>query len=660
MKFAVRLSILGMAFVVMFSVIGLRLWFVQVAQGENIAQAAEEQTWLSKTTHAPRGEIYDRNNNLLVTSRLVPAVFVDRTFVQPEEKPDLIQRLSALLAIDPVQLEAAYDEAGTNGRFQVTTVDNEIAYQITEQMGSLPGVEVVKVPERVYLAGPTLAHVVGHLGLPDEADLEERPGLDQSVRIGKLGVEARYDDILQGTSGTEEYRVRRGEIIDQRPAVDPVPGNSLFLTLDSELQEEVELALAEGIALSNEVKDADRADGEEVFNETTRAAAVVLDPQTFEVLALASVPDFDPQEFVAGIDVDMFAQLNENFAFNNLAVSGQYPPGSTFKAITYTAFLEENLPFPKDIEGVDASNRTVHCDGTLELPELTDGSQQVKPDWYAPQNKGWLDIHGALEQSCNIFFWNIGLGTWQNRKTNGGNVDENVIQNWAKSLGFGSETGIDLASEAAGVVPTRELFEEWAAFQRENPEEPPRLDAERLNPELASPFFGGDLMDFAIGQGAFTATPLQAAVAYAILANGGTVMEPRVVDRIVDANGDVVEDVTAPVVGEVDISESTRTQLLADLNRVVTSGTAAQAFAKFGDGLDQVGGKTGTSQTTATRDNDAWFIGVAPLDDPQFVVAVIIEQGGSGGGIAAPVARHILQYLMGNEPTEIIAGQKAD
>jgi penicillin-binding protein 2 len=656
MKFAVRLTILGLIFVVMFSVIGLRLWYVQVAIGPAIAEAAEEQTWLSKTSFAARGEIFDRNGNLLVTNRSVPAVFIDRTFVQPDQRDQLISRLSSILAIDRASLEALYDEAGTNGRFEVTTVDNDLAYQITEQLGELPGVEIVKVPERVYLTGDTMAHVIGHLGLPDQEDLEEREDLDPSVRIGKLGVEAYYDDQLQGTSGIQEYRVRRGKIIEQRPAVDPVPGNSLLLTIDSELQQVVELALQDGIDLSNEVKDDLRAEGEDVFSETSRAAAVVIDPQTFEVLALASVPDFDPQVFVAGIDNETFTTLNETLAFNNLAVSGLYPPASTFKAITYTAIQEENLPFPEDIEGVDAENREIHCDGQLELPGLSVGSAQIRNDWYHPGNKGWLDIHGALQQSCNIFFWSLGLGTWQHRDE----VGENVIQEWAMSLGYGKETGIDLGNEAAGIVPTRELFEEWKEYQLANPEEPPRLDPSRLAPELASPWFGGDLMDFAIGQGAFTATPLQAAVSYAILANGGKVMEPRVVDKVVDANGDIVEDITAPEVNQVEISEQTRQQLLADLNGVVTNGTAAAAFREFGPGLDVIGGKTGTGQTTKTRDNHAWFIGVAPIDNPRYVVAVIIEEGGSGGAIAAPVARHILQYLMGNEPTPIIAGDRAD
>jgi penicillin-binding protein 2 len=655
MKFAVRLSFLGLAFIMMFSVIGLRLWFVQVAQGEAIAQAAEEQAWLSKTTHAARGEIYDRNGSLLVTNRLVPAVYIDRTFVQEEQRGDLVQRLSALLAITPSELDALYEEAGLNGRFEVATVDNETARRITEQLATLPGVEIVKVPERVYLTGDTMAHVIGHLGLPNQSDLDERPELDPSVRIGKVGVERFYDDQLQGTSGIQEYRVRQGAIIDQRLGTDPVTGDSLVLTIDSELQLNVELALEEGIALSNDLKDTLRAEGEDVFSETSRAAAVVLDPQTFEVLALASVPDFNPQLFVTGLDGDKFAELNESFAFNNLAVSGLYAPASTFKAITYAAYVEEDLPLPEEVDGIDPQAGQVDCDGEFVF-RLNDGSAQEKFDWYYPNTLGWLDLHGALENSCNKFFWSVGLGTWLNRDS----VGENVIQDWAGSLGYGKPTGIDLSNEAAGIVPTRQLFEEWAEYQLANPDEPPRLDAERLNPELASPFFGGDLMDFAIGQGAFTSTPLQVAVSYAILANGGTVMEPRVVDRVEDSSGELVEDVESPVVGTVDLAESTRTDLLRDLNRVVTTGTAAQAFAEFGEGLELVGGKTGTAESTATRDNHAWFVGVAPIDDPQYIVAVIIEEGGSGGAVAAPVARHILQYLMGNEPTAIVAGEVAD
>jgi penicillin-binding protein 2 len=653
MKFALRLTTLGAIFIAMFSVIGLRLWFIQVAEGPQIARAAEEATWVGKTSHAARGDIYDRNGTLLATSRMVPAVMIDRTFVQPEQRDILIQEVSSIVGVDPLELDAMYEEAGINGRFQVGTVSNETAYAINESLDELPGVEVAKVPERVYLSGPTMAHVIGHLGLPEEADLAERPELDRNVRIGKLGVERVYDEVLQGTGGSVEYRVRRSEIIEQRPPVNPVTGSSIVLNLDLALQEQVELALESGVALSNEVKEEERSNGEEVFNETQRAAAVVLDVNTFDVLALASFPDFDPQLFVAGIDETTFDGLNETKAFNNLAVSGLYPPASTFKAITYTAKLEENLPFPPDVEGVDGD--LIHCDGTLVLDQLADGSAQVKRDWYDPRNLGWLDIHGALENSCNIYFWNVALGTYVAYQQ--GTAKENILQDWATRVGYGHETGIDLTSEAPGIIPTRGLFEDWKTYQLENPDEPPRLEPARL--ELASPWLGGDLMDFAIGQGAFTATPLQVATSYAVLVNGGTVMEPRVVKETIDSEGNVTPvERSAPVT--IDIDPATRASLLADLGRVVNGGTAAAAFNDFGEGVENVGGKTGTAQASATQDNHAWFVGVTPIDNPRYVVAILIDEGGSGGQVAAPVARHIMQYLTGNEPTPIVEGEEAD
>ena len=655
MRFAFRLTTLGILFMAMFAVLGLRLWFVQVAEGPQIAQAAEEATWLSQSSFAARGDILDRNGTLLATSQLVPAVFIDRTFVQPELQDEVIQRVASMTAVDPAVLAEMYEEAGINGRFQVATVSNETAYQISEELFDLPGVEIVKVPERVYLSGDTLAHVVGHLGLPEETDMENDPEIDPNLRIGKLGVERIYDEYLKGTSGTVEYRVRRGEVIDRHPAVDPIRGDNVVLNIDLELQQLVEIALEEGVALSNLVKDEARADGEEVFSVTERAAGVVLDARTFEVLALASYPDFDPQLFVTGIDSNTYDGLTATRAFNNLAVSGLYPPASTFKAITYTVKLEENLPFDATRDDVDTANQTIHCDGTLKVGELEDGSQQVKNDWYAPRSYGWLDIHGALQNSCNIYFWNVGLGTWLAYKET---ARENILQNWAKSIGYGSQTGIDLTGESSGVVPTRELFEEWAAYQLENPELPPRLDPSRL--EFASPWFGGDLMDMAIGQGAFTATPLQVAVSYAVLVNGGRVMEPQIVHQIINADGDVVFEHEPALRDVVNISEATRRSLLTDLNRVVTSGTANKAFADFGEGLDNVGGKTGTGQSSANKDNHAWFVGVAPIDNPQYIVVVLLDEGGSGGGVAAPVGRHIMQYLMGNEPTEILEGEDAN
>jgi penicillin-binding protein 2 len=389
-------------------------------------------------------------------------------------------------------------------------------------------------------------------------------------------------------------------------------------------------------------------------NVTERGAAVVLDVRTGAVAAMASYPSFDPGLFVGGLDAGTFDALNESGALRNLAVSGLYPPASAFKAVTYMTVLEENVPFPTNVEGIDSNSRVVNCDGRLELPALSDGSPQIFTDWYYPNVKGWLDLSGAFEQSCNIFFWSAALGMYQQWDET---PRETALQDMARSLGYGSQTGIDLTGDATGIVPDRELFVQWQEQQLEDPDAPRLLDAARL--ETSDPWFGGDLMNAAIGQGSLVATPLQVAVSYAAMVNGGTVWHPYVVDQIRDAGDQLVFGNSPRVANRVDLDPDHVRTLLTDLNRVVTRGTASTAFSGFGPSLNDVGGKTGTGQSIATADNHAWFIGVVGIGDPRYVVAVLIDEGGSGGAVAAPVARQIMQYLQGEELTPITAGAAA-
>ncbi len=660
MRFGVRITILGAAFLAMFSLLGLRLWSVQVAQGAQISEEAEALAWIEVPVPAPRGDIFDRNGVQLVTSQMVPQIVVDRTFISDQERDLVVQRLAGALGMDPGKLDAMYEKAGINGRFVVESeevgVDANLAYALNEQLADLPGISVENQPQRVYLDVSQMAHVLGYLGLPDQADLEERSEVDPSARIGKLGVERAYDEYLQGDPGHRSYRVRSGSIVEQKEPVPPVPGDSVELTLDSALQNMVESALADGVELSNEYKTSvTRNTGETFNNETTRAAGVVVDITSGEVLAMASHPSFDPNSFVDGIDPATFETLNEQKAFNNLASSGLFPPSSTFKLITAAAFIEEDLPLPTDgTEGVDFENELVHCDGVLQLDELADGSPQEFTDWYYPANKGWLNIDDAIEQSCNIFFWSTALGVHRAFRDS---EEYTVLQDWARSVGYGEMTGIDLTGDPEGIVPTPELFVEWREYQLENPDEPPRLDASRLQTE--NPWVGGDLMNMAIGQGSLTATPLQVAMSYGAIATGKLVT-PYVVSEVTDADGGAVYAAETNIRSEVDLSPATRRRLLEDLNRVVTTGTAQQAFSDFGPGLEQIGGKTGTGQTIQAADNHAWFVGVTPINNPKYVVAVIIEEGGSGGAVAAPVARHIMQAVVGNEPTPIVQGAAED
>jgi penicillin-binding protein 2 len=219
-------------------------------------------------------------------------------------------------------------------------------------------------------------------------------------------------------------------------------------------------------------------------------------------------------------------------------------------------------------------------------------------------------------------------------------------------------TGIDLTGEAEGIIPDRALYERYKEIMLEDEDAPALLAADRL--ETASPWFGGDLMFAAIGQGGVTATPLQVALSYAALANGGTVLQPYVVGSIRDDAGNIVYSGETTVLQEGTLDPANVTSLLTDLNAVVTVGTARAAFEGFGDSLWRVGGKTGTGQSVKTKDNHAWFAGIAPIDDPEYAVAVLVDEGGSGGQVAAPIARYIMQFLMGEELDPIAPGQAAD
>ncbi len=657
MKYTTRLGVVFTLFVSLFSILVLRLWFVQIAEGAEAVSAVERQSDLVISSPAPRGDIYDAKGVLLASSRFVPAIWVDRHFVKPAQKDQLIQSLSALLNQPADDIAALYDAAGQNGRFQVAVIDTVKAYQLAEQLREYPGVTVERMPERVYLMGESLAHVIGHLGKPTASDIEENPDLDPNTRIGKLGVERVYEDLLAGVPGETVYRLDSGEITQVVRSSSPVPGDQVFLTIDSGLQGVVEEALSAGIDNANQIKAEQRARGvtEGVRHDVVRGAAVVLDVRTGAVLAMASHPSFDPGLFVGGLDKSTFDDLQQRNAFLNLAVGGLYPPASTFKAVTYMALLEHNIPFPADTEGVDAPNRIVHCDGALQLQNLTDGSQQVFRDWYGNRDLGWLNYHDALSNSCNLFFYAVALGVWQNWR---GQPLENVIQDEARSLGFGERSGIDLTGEAPGVVPDRQLYESWKEQMLADESAPKLLTEDRL--AAASPWYGGDLMNLAIGQGGLLATPLQVANAYASIANGGTVYQPHVVARAVGVDGTLAYVASPKVVSKVDLDPADVSQLLTDLNRVVTVGTARAAFEGFGPSLARVGGKTGTGQSVKSKDNHAWFAGIAPIDDPRYAVAVLLDEGGSGGAAAAPIARYILQYLMGEELDPIRAGQLAD
>jgi penicillin-binding protein 2 len=619
------LAILGLGFLVMFSLLFMRLWFVQVARGAVFEEEASLLQLKSERTPAARGEIRDRNGELLVTSRIVPELRVDRSEVAEEDEEDLIQQLSALLETRPVEVRAQFDEAGSLAEVSLGVIDLETMEYVLTHVEDFPGTSIVDRPIRIYPQGELMAHVIGYVGKPSEEDLEELgEDLDPNGTVGKAGVERAYDSYLQGEQGTLLNRIdRSGNIVGLDHEILSVQGATVYLTLDTDLQRQTEFAVQEAMALSSEIDE----------GSPDLGAAMVMDIDDGSIVSMYSYPDFDPGLFVGGITERDFSILQERKALTNLALRGAYPPGSTFKAITWAAAINEQL-YPR---GITSHTGAISCEGELDLGiEDNEGGQLAFRD----AGHGATDLHTALGESCNVYFWQVALTIWREYKNDPENED--ILQRWARQLGLGAPTGIDLPFEHAGRMPDRELYEEWAA----SPTGSSLLAPDRFTEAL---WRGGDIMGIAIGQGDVLATPLQMAVAYAALVNGGDVLQPRVVARVEAVDGTTVYDPGRTVVRHIDFTAEHEQFIREDLSRVTNGGTASAAFSVMQNAW-QTGGKTGTSERDASDFNISWFIGVAPINDPKYVVVVMIVDGGLGGRVAAPAARNLIQYLLPNEP----------
>ena len=642
-----RIGVLGVAFLAMFALLTLRLWQIQVTETADAVLAAERNQVDFVNTPAPRGEIRDRNGALLAGTRPMLSAIIDGQLVPADIEEELIAKLAAFSGLDSVEVELAIDTARLRGD-RVALVDELTDAQavfLVEHAEDFPGVSVEPQPVRIYPLGSLAADIVGYIGKPTQADVDA--GASLTDLLGRAGVERQYNEFLAGTPGLIKYRVdAQRNVLEVLNEQSSAPGGSITLTIDLELQRVLEDSLAAGLQLARDDYDSDCIpDQKEDPFCPVRAVGVVLDTTNGEILAMASIPTYDPNMFVGGVSQTELDALPEG-VLDNFAVRGEYAPASTFKAITYVTALEEGI----HPEGVASVEETILCSRRLEKP-FTDGSPQVWNNW-TKRDDGEQDIHIALMRSCNVYFWELAWSIWENNK---GTPDENMLQKWARDLGLDRPTAVDLPFEKSGLIPDRELFEEWAETS------PRRLSAERLDPQLSSPWFGGDLLQAAVGQGSVLVTPLQLASAYAAMVNGGDLWRPHVVLQVVGADGAVLLDAVPTLNNKIDISDTTLIALRRDLQQVLNNrrGTGFKAFEDFGENRDKIGGKTGTAEVIKkTEDSDgvqtALFVAVAPIDDPKYVVVIVIERGGSGGRVAAPTAKPILQYLL-NGPDAIRA-----
>jgi len=642
-----RLVTIGTLIAGLFGILVLRLWFPQVTDAEASLEVAFEQRIRVVEIEAPRGDVFDNEGKELLAGTVATLrVVVDRKLVASEHEEFLIQNLSALLAIPASEIRREFEDRGVGARFPLgDQITQSTGISVLENIEDFPGVTIEPVPFRIYPLAETAAHIVGYIGSPDDDDLG-RLDIDINDRVGKFGIEGSYDGLLRGTPGQITYRVdAQGEILGVLEEKSPLPGGSVITTIDLDMQRFVEDTLVSGILLA-------RQEGEPV----TRGSAVVIDPNDGSIMAMASMPSFDPSIFSDGrLSQTEWEMLSQKAVFNNFAIQGLYPPGSSFKVIVNVLAREYRISPEIEEEYLDMVDQEADPTAFFSDGELLFTNTPPLTDW-KDGGHGLVDLSESLAQSVNTYYWSIALKIWNQR---GVDWEENLLQDFARDLGFGDQTGIDLPFEQAGLVPDRE----WFQFNQQNQTGLVRSEGG---------WSGGDLMNIATGQGALNVTPLQMAVAYAALVNGGTVWEPRVVESVRDAENNLLFANVPSAANKIDFRPNTVAEIKADLNGVVNSqtGTGRQAFEGFCEdepdeecaALQEVGGKTGTAEIRQAIGDDvtaidtAWFVGAAPLSNPEWVVVVVIEQGGSGGKVAAPTARRIFQYLMGVNPDPVRAG----
>lgn len=615
-----RMSVLAMVVVSLFFALYARLWFLQVVANQESTRAVIVNQVRVVPEDAPRGRILDRQGRVLVDNRVSEAVTVSR--VNFKDDVEEVTRLAALLKIPPAVLVNRINDPRFSPYRPVPVAEDvgeDIVVYLAEHKDQFPGVEAAELTERSYPNGSLAAHVLGYVGEinGDELKAHKSKGGDYRLgdSIGKSGVEKSYEQELRGQPGLTKLEVdSRGHVLQTLDEQPPQQGADLQLTLDLDVQKLTEDSLAQGIDAARHSFD---KESQKDF-VAPAGAAVVMDPRDGSVLAMASLPTYNPGDFVNGIKPEVFASLNDpanHYPLNNRAISGQYAPGSTFKLVTSIAGLTDGLIQPVT---------TVNDTGKLQV-----GNRVFKNA--GGHSYGRVNLAQALTVSSDVYFYQLGANFWYRRSQVG-----DGIQKTARDLGLGERTGVALDSEALGRVP--------------DPESRKRLHDKHPNLFPEGRWFAGDNVNLAIGQGETVVTPLQLTNVYATFANGGTVFTPRVAARALTQDGKPVKDFGPEPRGHVDMDPTWRGSILAGLKGVIADqkGTAYPAFVGFPGGFT-VAGKTGTAQVYGKQDT-ALFCAFAPADNPQYVVAVVVEEAGFGASIAAPVARRILEGLDGKPP----------
>jgi penicillin-binding protein 2 len=623
-QLAVRVALFGGIALAAFAVIFFRLWFLQVLSSDAYVKEARGNQLREIRVQPPRGDIVDREGRVLVTNRVGLAVELtpEKLSAKRRERMALYRRLGRVLDMRPRAIQRRvrqqFKELPFSKATVKTDVPRDVVMYIEEREEKFRGVEVDPVFLREYPHKELGAHLFGYVGEVTADDLKDPRyrGVESGDRVGQAGLEAEYDSFLRGRSGATRVRVDAlGNLRGYGKRKAPRQGSQLRLSLDLDVQRAGQEALAGG---------------------TGKGAFAVMNIHNGEVLALGSEPSYDPNLFAKVVrqsDYDRLTDKANGDPLTNRAVASGYPTGSTFKLITATAALESGLITP---------------DTPLNDPgELTVGDQVFENAGHVAH--GVLSLRQALTVSSDVFFYQLGRDL---------NEKGMPLQHWARELGLGRKTGIDLPEEGPGFVPGPKWRDrEYAKFVR---------CRDRTNPtpsELAlgkcgwqdRPWSVGDNVNLSVGQGDLAANPLQMAVAYATLANGGRVLRPRLGQRIENSLGQAEQDLEAPTARRLNIAPQNRQAILDGLRGAASApgGTSTPVFATF---PVDIAGKTGTAEKGAGRADQSWYVALAPWPDPKYVVAVTDEAGGFGADTAAPMARRILAELFNVHEAQLVQG----
>ena len=594
-----RIPILVGWIAVIFTIFFLRLFQLQIVQGENYQARSQNNSIRTVRLEAARGEIKDRNGHSLATTRPAFGLFIMPSELQNSDLT--FSALAQLVADEPEQLAERVGAPRGRSRFQAVSLRADLDFaaraRVEAHRYALPGVFTRVHPRRFYVEGSLAAHLLGTIGEVSAKELRKREYSDvvSGEQVGKSGLELRLESHLRGRAGGRNLIVDvAGREVELLKEVRSVRGGTVVLTLDRNLQRAAEIAFAS-------------TEENQSLGERVSGSLVAMDPRNGDVLAMLSYPSFDPNAFAGGIDQDSWNALRDDPLQPMLerSIGGQYPPGSTYKAMVAAAVLEENLMPPEE---------RVFCPGSYVLGRRTFRC-------WNRNGHGWVDLKTAMARSCDVYFYQVGLKLGVDR-----------LAYFARAFGLGRRTQIPLAGEKAGLVPTSE----WKRRR------------------FSESWQKGETLTIAIGQGYNLVTPLQMAVAYSALVNGGKVPIPRLVLRMESHVGDLLKEPEPQFQASLPIDAAHLERVRDTLVAVVEEprGTGGRARVP---GI-RVGGKTGTAQVVrlandedldeseirrAHRDH-AWFVAFAPAEEPEIVVSVIVEHGGHGGSTAAPLAQAVL------------------